>query len=78
MFPAVPEDMSQLVRNITREAKTLVQAETCSLFLLDKEHNELVAEVFEKNGLTDEYLTEMRLPITSGSLAKTGCCSLTG
>lgn len=44
--------MSQLVRNITREAKTLVQAETCSLFLLDRDRNELVAEVFEKNGLT--------------------------
>ena len=50
--------MSQLVRNITREAKTLVQAETCSLFLLDRDRNELVAEVFEKNGLTGSRIVK--------------------
>uniref|UniRef100_A0A7E4W608 Phosphodiesterase n=1 Tax=Panagrellus redivivus TaxID=6233 RepID=A0A7E4W608_PANRE len=60
------QDMNLLVRNITKEAKALVQAEICSLFLLDKEHSELVAEVFEKNGTTDEYLTEIRMPLTQG------------
>ncbi|TKR65371.1 hypothetical protein L596_025783 [Steinernema carpocapsae] len=60
------EDMNLLVRNITKEAKALVQAEICSLFLLDKEHSELVAEVFEKNGTTDEYLTEIRMPLSEG------------
>uniref|UniRef100_A0A914W7T9 Phosphodiesterase n=1 Tax=Plectus sambesii TaxID=2011161 RepID=A0A914W7T9_9BILA len=47
----------------------------CSLFLLDKEHSELVAEVFEKNGMTDEYLTEIRLPLDQGivgQVASTG------
>ena len=39
---------------------------SCSLFLLDKEHSELVAEVFEKNGTSDEYLTEIRMPLTQG------------
>jgi hypothetical protein len=34
---------------------------SCSLFLLDKEHAELVAEVFEKNGTSEEYLTEIRV-----------------
>ncbi|VDK49001.1 unnamed protein product [Anisakis simplex] len=38
----------------------------CSLFLLDKEHSELVAEVFEKNGTSDEYLTEIRMPLSKG------------
>uniref|UniRef100_A0A915C040 Phosphodiesterase n=2 Tax=Parascaris univalens TaxID=6257 RepID=A0A915C040_PARUN len=60
------QDMNLLVRNITKEAKTLVHAETCSLFLLDKEHSELVAEVFEKNGTSDEYLTEIRMPLSQG------------
>uniref|UniRef100_A0A914HUE6 Phosphodiesterase n=1 Tax=Globodera rostochiensis TaxID=31243 RepID=A0A914HUE6_GLORO len=60
------QDMNQLVRNITKEAKALVHAEICSLFLLDKEHSELVAEVFEKNGTTDEYLTEIRMPLNQG------------
>ncbi|KAI1721143.1 3'5'-cyclic nucleotide phosphodiesterase domain-containing protein [Ditylenchus destructor] len=63
---SLSEDMNLLVRNITKEAKALVQAEICSLFLLDKEHSELVAEVFEKNGTSDEYLTEIRMPLTQG------------
>ena len=39
---------------------------SCSLFLLDKEHSELVAEVFEQNGTSDEYLTEIRMPLNLG------------
>lgn len=40
---------------------------SCSLFLLDKEHSELVAEVFERNGMTtEENLTEIRLPLDQG------------
>ncbi|VDK64108.1 unnamed protein product [Onchocerca ochengi] len=69
------QDMNLLVRNITKEAKTLVQAEICSLFLLDRENSELVAEVFEKNGSNDEYLTEIRMPISLGivgQVASTG------
>ncbi|VDN06480.1 unnamed protein product [Thelazia callipaeda] len=60
------QDMNLLVRNITKEAKTLVHAEICSLFLLERENSELVAEVFEKNGSNDEYLTEIRLPLSLG------------
>ncbi|KAM3723503.1 cGMP-dependent 3',5'-cyclic phosphodiesterase [Dirofilaria immitis] len=69
------QDMNLLVRNITKEAKTLVHAEICSLFLLDRENSELVAEVFEKNGSNDEYLTEIRMPISLGivgQVASTG------
>jgi putative methionine-R-sulfoxide reductase with GAF domain len=33
---------------------------------LDKEHAELVAEVFEKNGTSEEYLTEIRMPLSQG------------
>uniref|UniRef100_A0A8R1U0J0 Phosphodiesterase n=1 Tax=Onchocerca volvulus TaxID=6282 RepID=A0A8R1U0J0_ONCVO len=64
------QDMNLLVRNITKEAKTLVQAEICSLFLLDRENSELVAEVFEKNGSNDEYLTEIRMPISLGIVGR--------
>lgn len=39
----------------------LIHRFSCSLFLLDKEHAELVAEVFEKNGTSEEYLTEIRV-----------------
>lgn len=43
--------------------------------MLDKENSELVAEVFEKNGTSDEYLTEIRMPISLGivgHVAQTG------
>ncbi|VDK68074.1 unnamed protein product [Litomosoides sigmodontis] len=62
--------MNLLVRNITKEAKTLVHAEICSLFLLDCENSELVAEVFEKNGSNDEYLTEIRMPASLGIVGR--------
>uniref|UniRef100_A0A1I8AZ50 Phosphodiesterase n=1 Tax=Meloidogyne hapla TaxID=6305 RepID=A0A1I8AZ50_MELHA len=55
------EDMHLLVRNITK-----LTIFSCSLFLLDKEHSELVAEVFEKNGTSEEYLTEIRMPLNQG------------
>lgn len=40
----------------------------CSLFLLDAEHDELVAEVFEQTGNSDnnEYLQEIRMPLNQG------------
>uniref|UniRef100_A0A0K0F783 Phosphodiesterase n=1 Tax=Strongyloides venezuelensis TaxID=75913 RepID=A0A0K0F783_STRVS len=68
-------DMNELVRNIIREAKQLVNGEACSLFLLDRENNELVAEVFEENCKTGEYLKEIRMPIDQGIVgyvARTG------
>ncbi|CAD5215262.1 unnamed protein product [Bursaphelenchus okinawaensis] len=60
------QDMNLLVSNITKEAKMLVSAEICSLFLLDSEHDELVAEVFEQKGNSDEYLQEIRMPLNQG------------
>ncbi|KAI6235744.1 Phosphodiesterase [Aphelenchoides besseyi] len=74
-FANIEKDMNLLVRNITKEAKTLVSAEICSLFLLDRENKELVAEVFEKDGTSDEYLTEIRMPLSEGivgHVARTG------
>jgi putative methionine-R-sulfoxide reductase with GAF domain len=43
--------------------------------LLDRENKELVAEVFEKNSSTDEYLSEIRMPLSKGIIgyvARTG------
>ncbi|VDO28868.1 unnamed protein product [Haemonchus placei] len=60
------EDMKSLVRTITNEAKNLIHAETCSLFLLDNEHKELVANVFDNAG----DLSEIRLPMTKGVVGR--------
>jgi signal transduction protein with GAF and PtsI domain len=67
--------MNLLVRNITKEIKALISAEICSLFLLDRENKELVAEVFEKNSTAEEYLNEIRMPLAQGivgHVARTG------
>uniref|UniRef100_A0A0K0D686 GAF domain-containing protein n=1 Tax=Angiostrongylus cantonensis TaxID=6313 RepID=A0A0K0D686_ANGCA len=60
------EDMKSLVRTITNEAKNLIHAETCSLFLLDNENKELVANVFDKAG----DLSEIRLPLSKGVVGR--------
>ena len=48
-----------LLRQIMAEARHLTQAERCSLFLVDKKHEELVAKVFDGNILADGT-TEVR------------------
>lgn len=42
---------------------------------MDRDNKELVAEVFEKNSYSDEYLTEIRIPLSEGivgHVARTG------
>lgn len=47
------------------EAKALTHAERCSVFLLEKERNQLVASVFD--GLpSNTLMTEIRIPATQG------------
>jgi len=41
------DNITDLLREIMMEAQKLTNAERCSLFLLDKEHHELVAKVFD-------------------------------
>jgi GAF domain-containing protein len=41
------DNITDLLREIMTEAQKLTNAERCSLFLLDKEHHELVAKVFD-------------------------------
>ncbi|KAK3699911.1 hypothetical protein QZH41_016577, partial [Actinostola sp. cb2023] len=41
------DDVSLLLNEIMTEARSLTNAERCSLFLVDHEHNELVAKVFD-------------------------------
>ena len=46
-------DVTVLLRQIMAEARHLTQAERCSLFLVDKKSEELVAKVFDGNILAD-------------------------
>ncbi|XP_046389171.1 cGMP-dependent 3',5'-cyclic phosphodiesterase-like isoform X2 [Ischnura elegans] len=61
-------DISDLLREIMMEARKLTQAERCSLFLLDEERDELVAEVFD--GIPaepgNENAPEVRIAKTQG------------
>ncbi|KAK0178025.1 hypothetical protein PV328_002010 [Microctonus aethiopoides] len=55
-------DLPDLLREIMIEARKLTNAERCSLFLLDHEHHELVAKVFDGISTTDE----MRIALGRG------------
>ncbi|KAG8041835.1 hypothetical protein G9C98_007139 [Cotesia typhae] len=47
-------DLPDLLREIMIEARKLTNAEKCSLFLIDHEHHELVAKVFDGISTSDE------------------------
>lgn len=61
-------DVTVLLRQIMAEARHLTQAERCSLFLVDKKNQELVAKVFDGNILPDGSTeqSEVRLPLATG------------
>jgi GAF domain-containing protein len=52
-------DLTDLLREIMVEARKLTNAERCSLFLLDSEHDHLVAKIFD--GETSTEVSFMRL-----------------
>ncbi|XP_052719901.1 cGMP-dependent 3',5'-cyclic phosphodiesterase-like isoform X3 [Crassostrea angulata] len=61
------DDLTKLLREIMQEARNLTQAERCSVFLIDKETKELVAEVFDGISTNNkEEHNEIRMPITQG------------
>uniref|UniRef100_A0A5S6Q3D5 Phosphodiesterase n=1 Tax=Trichuris muris TaxID=70415 RepID=A0A5S6Q3D5_TRIMR len=60
------ENMAQLVHSICKDAKKLIPSQECALYLIDQESSELVAEVVEKDEKNEEYLKELRFPITEG------------
>ncbi|XP_035224844.1 cGMP-dependent 3',5'-cyclic phosphodiesterase-like isoform X2 [Stegodyphus dumicola] len=62
------DDVTLLLREIMAQARHLTKAERCSLFLLDKERNELVAKVFDGNVAEDgtETSVEVRIPANQG------------
>ncbi|XP_015914248.2 cGMP-dependent 3',5'-cyclic phosphodiesterase isoform X2 [Parasteatoda tepidariorum] len=47
------DNVNLLLKEVMTEAKKITGAERCSLFLLDKEENELVAKVFDGNDAED-------------------------
>ncbi|XP_003378645.1 cGMP-dependent 3',5'-cyclic phosphodiesterase [Trichinella spiralis] len=58
--------MAQLVQSIIKDAKKLIPSEDCSLYLIDNDSNELVAEVVEMDEKNEEYLKEIRFPMNEG------------
>ncbi|KAJ7393021.1 cGMP-dependent 3',5'-cyclic phosphodiesterase [Desmophyllum pertusum] len=63
------DDVSVLLSQIMTEARNLTNAERCSLFLWDKERDELVAKVFDgeiPSDGDDGKEPEVRIPVTQG------------
>ncbi|XP_054706189.1 cGMP-dependent 3',5'-cyclic phosphodiesterase-like [Uloborus diversus] len=60
------DNVTLLLKEIMTEARNLTGAERCSLFLWDKDENELVAKVFDGSD-TDEMSDKViRFPVTEG------------
>ncbi|ELU14020.1 hypothetical protein CAPTEDRAFT_109907, partial [Capitella teleta] len=71
------DDLTKLLREIMQEARNLTKAERCSVFLLERETNELVAKVFDGDVRSgkEELEREVRIPIgqgVAGQVAITG------
>lgn len=60
------DNVTALLSEIMTEARNLTNAERCSLFLLDKEQNELIAKVFDSNMADDSESKDVRLPSNQG------------
>ncbi|XP_069704363.1 cGMP-dependent 3',5'-cyclic phosphodiesterase-like isoform X2 [Periplaneta americana] len=58
-------DLADLLREIMVEARKLTNAERCSLFLLDSDHDHLVAKIFDGE-TSSETLKEMRIAKNQG------------
>ncbi|XP_074620831.1 cGMP-dependent 3',5'-cyclic phosphodiesterase-like isoform X2 [Acropora palmata] len=74
------DDVSVLLSEIMTEARKLTNAERCSVFLWDKERDELVAKVFDGEIPNDGTSIngkepEVRIPVTQGIV---GCVATTG
>ncbi|KYO25631.1 cGMP-dependent 3',5'-cyclic phosphodiesterase isoform B [Alligator mississippiensis] len=59
------DDVSVLLQEIITEARNLSNAEICSVFLLDRGNQELVAKVFD-GGVVDDESYEIRIPADQG------------
>ncbi|BCB97455.1 hypothetical protein JZK55_23770 [Dissulfurispira thermophila] len=64
-------DIDEVLTTVVKEIKTLLSADRCTLFLVDKDNNELYSKVLQADNLV-----EIRVPITRSSLA--GYTSMTG
>lgn len=59
------DDVTVLLREVMAEARKLTDAERCSLFLVDKDNDQLVAKVFDGER-KEESGGEVRLPLSQG------------
>lgn len=61
------DDLTVLLREIMHEARNLTNAERCSVFLLDRHANELVAKVFDGDLMDGhDQSNEIRFPAAEG------------
>jgi len=64
-------DINEVLTTVVRKIKDILGSDRCTLYLIDRENNELYSKVLE----ADE-LVEIRLPISKGSLV--GYSAMTG
>lgn len=64
-------DINELLTTVVKQIRNILGAERCTLYLIDKENNELYSKVLQA-----ENLVEIRVPIMKSSLA--GYTAVTG
>ena len=68
--------MDSVIAKVMDFARTLVNADRASLFLVDSKAHELYASIFDMgNGMTDKISPEIRFPMgtgIAGQVARTG------
>jgi len=69
------DNLDSILRKIMEEARNMTNAERCSLFLVDREREELVAKVFDGETTKDDEDNELCIPLSygiAGHVATTG------
>lgn len=57
-------DINQILTEVVEDIRSIIQADRCTLYLIDRENNELYSKVLQADGLV-----EVRIPVTKKSLA---------
>ncbi len=57
-------NIDAILTKVVTEIQSILQADRCTLYLIDRERNELYSKVLQAEGLA-----EIRLPLTKNSIA---------
>jgi transcriptional regulator with GAF, ATPase, and Fis domain len=63
-------DIDEILTTVVEQIRTIIKADRCTLYIIDHENNELYSKVLQA-----ENLVEIRVPLTTTSLAGYSACT---